>query len=89
MTAAGPYEAGVTSRDPLPDSVHAARLPGPGTGVTPLASTPDGFKLQHPGIRRSDYVYDSDTVYQGTYHCDHSNCKLMAEVTVQLRCHRG
>jgi hypothetical protein len=82
--ASAPSLVGVSSADPLPDNVPAAQLAGARTGVTADADTPDGFTLQHPGFRRSNYVYDSDTVYQGTYHCTDDACKLMAEVTVQL-----
>lgn len=40
---------------------------------------PDGFKLIHPGYRRSSYTYDSDKVYQGSYHCT-DTCRLLAQV---------
>ena len=50
----------------------------------PATSTPNGFKLIHPGYRRSNYVYDSDKAYQGSYHCNDGKCTLLAEVTAQL-----
>lgn len=83
-SAARSYSAGASSDQPLPPSVPATSMSDSSGSVSPLTNTPDGFTLQHPGFRRSDYVYDSDTVYQGTYHCNSSTCTLMAEVTAQL-----
>jgi hypothetical protein len=82
-TSAG-YALGASSSTPLPATVDSSSPPGAAGTFTPMADTPNGFILQHPGIRRSDYVYDSDTVYQGSYHCSGSTCNLLAQVTVQL-----
>jgi hypothetical protein len=78
------FARGVSSSAPLPATVDASSLPDADGSLSPMADTPDGFILQHPGIRRSDYVYDSDTVYQGSYHCSGSSCTLLAQVTAQL-----
>lgn len=78
------YDVAATSIVPLADVVPSTELPSPDGTVVPATGTPDGFKLQNPGIRRSDYVYDSDKVYQGSYHCNSSTCTLSAEVTAQL-----
>ncbi len=51
--------------------------------ISVAAATPNGFILQHPGIRRTDYIYDSDAVYQGTSVCT-STCQVKAQVKVQL-----
>jgi len=52
--------------------------------ASPATATPDGYLLIHPGYRRSDYVYDSDWVYQGAYHCQNDDCTLLAETRVRL-----
>ncbi|MCW2568155.1 MAG: hypothetical protein JWN54_2252 [Mycobacterium sp.] len=78
------YARGASSSAPLPATVDSSSLPEASETDTPMSATPDGFILQHPGTRRSDYVYDSDTVYQGSYHCSGSSCNLLAQVTVQL-----
>ncbi len=79
------YRVGASSTKPLPATVPADRVPCATGGVTAAASTPDGFKLHNPGYRRSDYIYDSDTVYQGTYRCGTSGtCYLLAQVAAQL-----
>jgi hypothetical protein len=86
-TPAGASQAAdvvVTSSSPLPLTAAASALPGATSAVTPATSTPNGFKLIHPGSRRSDYVYDSDKAYQGSYHCNDGKCTLLAEVAVQL-----
>lgn len=77
-------DVAVTSSSPLPLTAAASALRGSASAVTPATSTPNGFKLIHPGYRRSDYRYDSDKVYQGSYHCNDSKCTLWAEVTAQL-----
>lgn len=51
---------------------------------TTAESTPNGFSLRNPGIRRSDYIYDSDNVYQGSYDCSGSTCILKAQVKAQF-----
>ena len=78
------YTVGVSSSAPLPATADSSSLPEASGTIKPMSDTPDGFILQHPGFRRSDYVYDSDTVYQGSYHCSGSSCKLLAQVTAQL-----
>lgn len=78
------YKVGVSSDAPLPATVPADQVPGAAGTVTTAASTPGGFILQHPGIRRTNYVYDSDTVYQGSYTCGTTVCNLAAQVTVQM-----
>src|SRR5690349_8791696 len=78
------YAVGVSSSTPLADTTKASSLPNATPEITPKTDTPDGFKLQHPGHRRSDYVYDSDNVYQGSYHCVDGECTLLGEVRVQL-----
>lgn len=75
---------GASSEVPLPATVPADQVPGGTGGVAAAASTPDGFILQNPGTRRSDYIYDSDNVYQGTYRCGTTTCTLLAQVRVQL-----
>jgi hypothetical protein len=74
----------ITSSSPLPLTAPASALSGAASAVAPATSTPNGFKLIHPGYRRSNYVYDSDKAYQGSYRCVDDKCTLLAEVTVQL-----
>jgi hypothetical protein len=74
------YTVGASSSAPLP----ATARPSTGRTLKRATDTPNGFILQHPGYRRSDYVYDSNKVYQGSYHCNGGECRLLAEVTVQL-----
>jgi hypothetical protein len=72
--------------EPLPATFpvsELAKLEGTGD-VTPAASTPNGFKLQNPGIRRDDYVYDSDPVYQNAGDCGPIICTAKAQVKVQF-----
>jgi hypothetical protein len=79
------YQVGADSTDPLPAEVAVDEIPGTdGSDVSVATDTPSGFKLINPGIRRSDYVYDSDKAYQGAYECSGSTCTLAAEVTAQL-----
>lgn len=77
-----------TSLSPLPARASLAALRSGKSGITPAASTPNGFKLINPGYRRSNYVYDSNKVYQAVYRCSASGgCALLAAVTVQLHEH--
>lgn len=50
--------------------------------ASPATATPGGYTLLHPGVRRSDYVYDSDNIYQDDVYCN-PNCTLKAETKVQ------
>lgn len=77
------YVVGASSYAPLPATTSPSSVPNLDAEATPDTGTPDGFILQHPGTRRTDYVYDSDKVYQGSYHCE-ATCTLLAQVTVQL-----
>jgi hypothetical protein len=81
----------VATLEPLPDTVPAATLAKIDVGeadsdavITVMADTPDGFKLTNPGIRRSDYVYDSDPIYLSTIECDGPVCVVLASVKSQL-----
>jgi len=72
--------------EPLPATFpvsELAKLEGTGD-VSPAASTPNGFKLQNPGIMRSDYLYDSDPVYQNAGDCGPIICTAKAQVKVQF-----
>jgi hypothetical protein len=51
-------------------------------GVVPATATPSGYTLLHPGYRRSDYIYDSDYIYQDDVYCN-PTCVLKAETKVQ------
>lgn len=95
-----PYNVSWTSGKPAPATISVTelrRLQSTGEAlvggldgtsasmVTTASATPSGFTLQQPGIRRSDYVYDSDSMYQASYHCSNpSNCQLEDEVKLQL-----
>jgi hypothetical protein len=88
----GEYTVAVSSLTPLPETVAASEVraassefPAESGTVTPLSDTPNGFKLWNPGFRRSDYVYDSHTVYQTVWHCSSGQCQRKAQVSVQLR----
>jgi hypothetical protein len=65
-------------------ALPTSALPGATSTALPAASTPDGFKLQHPGIRRNDYLYDSDTEYQVYARCTTSSCGPLANIRVQF-----
>jgi hypothetical protein len=78
------FDVAVSSESPLPTTVPVDQLPAQDGTVSVTAATPSGFALRNPGIRRSDWVYDSDKVYQGSYRCTSTVCTLAAEVTVQL-----
>ena len=85
---AGPkphYKVGVESDAPLPAALSPDQLPPSEEPISIAADTPDGFKLRNPGVRSSDYVYTSDTVYQGAYNCNATVCTLAAEVTARLK----
>lgn len=82
----GALVIGATSSKPLPltaTTAELAALSEPDT--TTRTSTPAGFALRNPGTRRSDYIYDSSTVYQGAYNCPTQPCTLAAETTAQFR----
>ena len=83
-TGADGYTVGASSSAPLPATTQPHRVRSAMQAVTANTDTPNGFILQHPGYRRSDYVYDSNKVYQGSYHCSGGECRLLGEVTVQL-----
>lgn len=80
----------VSAAGPLPDHVTATaarKLSSDSSArpsVTPMTDTPDGYKLIHPGYRRSSYVYDSDWVYQGDYRCSGGQCILRAETRLKI-----
>lgn len=75
------YDVGVSSAAPLPKSMTAAQAARRGSVVSPMTATPSGFTLV--GTKRSPYIYDSSTVYQGSYHCA-TSCTLVGEVATQL-----
>lgn len=77
------HSVAVSSYDPLPDTASEEGLRRYESKDS-RTGTPGGFALQHPGHRRSDYVYDSDDVYQGAYHCTEDGCRLQGEVKVQF-----
>jgi len=81
------YRVGASSSRPLPATVKPGKVPNSTATAVPYTNTPNGFKLIHPGHRRSNYTYDSDKVYQGSYHCSGGVCRLAGEVTVQLHEH--
>jgi len=57
----------------------------PAGDATIAAETPDGFTLQNPGTRRSDFLYDSDNVFQGTSTCGLGGCEVLAQARIQFR----
>ena len=87
---AAPTHLFATSARPLADQFSpttARTLSGRSSAtivITPMTDTPDGYKLIHPGYRRSSYVYDSDWVYQGDYRCSNGECILQAETRLKI-----
>jgi len=85
-----PTHISISSAQMLADHVSwgAARRLGASTSGTTMVmlstDTPDGYKLIHPGYRRSSYVYDSNWVYQGDYRCSGGVCRLQAETRVKI-----
>ena len=73
LAADGVIDSTSTS-DPVVDSVD---------GTATATSTPNGYRLLNPGIRRSDYIYDSDWMFHLLYWCT-TTCTLKAETEVQL-----
>jgi hypothetical protein len=78
------YTVGTFSATPSPATVPSSALPSSSGVVVAAVATPGGFKLQAPGIRRTDFVYDSDNIYADSYNCRGISCTLAAEVKVQL-----
>lgn len=52
------------------DQLYAAGTVSSADTVSAATATPSGYKLIHPGYRRSDYVYDSDWIYHTLYVCN-------------------
>ncbi|MEC3997165.1 hypothetical protein VSR01_28155 [Actinacidiphila sp. DG2A-62] len=79
----------VSSSTPPPDTLSradmAALQAAAPAEVHPNASTPDGYALLDPGYRRSDYRYDSDTMYEAVYACPGDECTLEASTKSQFR----
>jgi hypothetical protein len=80
VSAAGPLADHVSATAARKLSTDSSARPA----VIPMTDTPDGYKLIHPGYRRSNYVYDSDWVYQGDYRCSGGECSLQAETRLKI-----
>lgn len=87
----------VTAEDPASDvgaekSTGSALANEPGAAVADALSggsssngiTERGYKLRHPGYRRSDYVYDSQDVYAINAHCEGGSCYARSQVRLSL-----
>lgn len=78
----------VTSSTSPPDTISLADLASLQAAapaeVHPNTATPNGYELLDPGYRRSDYRYDSDTMYEAVYACG-SSCTLEASTKSQFR----
>jgi hypothetical protein len=69
----------VASDAPMPPNPTPAQVQ-----VVTRADTEKGYILQHPGHRRTDYIYDSDNVYMAHVRCQGSRCQTIAQVKAQL-----
>jgi hypothetical protein len=78
------FTVGAYSSSPSPSTVPLSAVTAGEGGVTAAEATPGGFKLQAPGIRRTDYIYDSDNIYAKSFNCKGTTCTLAAQVKVQL-----